>query len=147
MQTKRCNKLSLSCFGDKRFILDDAFTCLLLVISTEKDVLLVTGDMTTIQPTCDEPRQQGYAPCIPPLGQPTTSKLYAEGADRFLEQNWDEIIGWTSSDPGFTQSYSDSELNDDLADFDAGSEPEIPLRNIFIDDEAQNVDSETGSVV
>ena len=91
-------------------------------------------------------RQHGYGPGNPPPDQPTNLHSNTGGENRFLDENWDENPSWTSPDARFTwKLFCESELNGDLADVDAESEPAFPLINVLNDDDAEYTDSEAVS--
>ena len=165
LQTIKTNKVSLSSFDDKRYVLEDG-------ISTLPHGHYMIRDVHVEQDIVDEP-EWGYeeeeipssptwdelngndpqvtisqifpdeAPMLAnaPLSSPLRVRVSDDGPVSLTQQLME---AWSPPDPGMHQrEYSDSELEDQFSNMDESVEERSPPRNPFIDDEAVEA-SDTG---
>ena len=155
LQTIKTNKLSLSSFDDKRYVLEDGISTLphghymIRDVHVEQDILdepewgYEDEEMPT-SPTWDE--LNGIDP------QNTISQVFPDEApmpgnarlpsplrlpeDESISLTQELMEAWSPPDPGMHQrEYSDSELEGET-NLDETREEQSPPRNPFIDDEA-----------
>ena len=150
LQTIRTEKVSLSCFDDKRYIMDDGITTLPLCHYSIRDLAVFREileddswgeEVSQPSPTWSEFQVQGWVPNNPPRS-PSDALIPQEGRVN-LDTTYDLLYNCTPPDPGFYQRhYSEDELNQNLADFDQTEEESSPEHNPFIDSEALEDDQE-----
>ena len=149
LQTIRTNKVSLSCFEDKRYIKEDGITCLPLGHYAIRDKAILQDilddddwgeDSTPPSPTWSEFQSLGWLPI-----NDQESNEQRSGTPNVFDNTYDQMLDWSPADPGLHQrSYSEEELNNYLADLDQSDDDHSPTRqNPFIDDEAEDVDLES----
>ena len=149
LQTIRTNKVSLSCFDDKRYVKEDGITCLPLGHYAIRDKAILQDilddddwgeDSTPPSPTWSEFQSLGWLPI-----NDQESNEQRSGTPNVFDNTHDQMLDWSPPDPGLHQrSYSEEELNDYLADLDqSDDEQSLASRNPFIDDEAEDVDLES----
>ena len=164
LQTIRNQKISLSAFDDKRFILDDGITCLPFGHFEIRDLPVFReilrddkwGASHSPQTVTNTRNESNSSPSwsqivndfnvSPPTNVPSLSDFgVSDNSDQFADS---EMIPHSSThifsppDPGFNQRvYSDDEL-EDVVDFDEDTtDYSLPRqRNPFIDDEAEEID-------
>ena len=158
LQTIKTNKVSLSSFDDKRFILEYGISTLPHGHYMIRDVH-VTQDIfdepdwgneedeeeTPTSPTWDEligndpvntvtqifPEEQQSAQVV---REP--EEIFTQGDDEPITLTQELMEAWSPPDLGFNQrEYSDSEL-EDFVSLDESFVEQSPPRNLFIDDEA-----------
>ena len=157
LQTIRTNKVSLSSFDDKQFILEDGISTLThghykirvvhvtQVIIDEPDWGNQEDEEKPTSPTWDEligndpvntvtqifPEEEQNAQV---LREP--EEFFTLSDDEPITLTQQMMEAWSPRDPGFNQrEYSESEMEDDVANLDEFEE-QSPPRNPFIDDEA-----------
>ena len=146
LQTIRTNKISLSCFDDKRYIKEDGISCLPLGHYEIRDKAFLQDilndddwgeDSTPPSPMWSEFQSLG---CLPINDQESSEQR--SGSPSVFDNTYDHMLGLSPPDPGLHQrSYSEEELNNYLADLDQSDDIQSPRhRNPFIDDEAEDVD-------
>ena len=131
LQTIRTNKLSLSCFDDKRYIKEDGVTCLPLGHYAIRDKALLQDiqddddwgeDSTPPSPTWSEFQSLGWLP----INDQETNEQRS-GTPNVYDNTYDQMLDWSPPDPGLHQkSYSEEELNNDLADLDQSDDEQSP---------------------
>ena len=158
LHTIQTKKLSLSCFDDKRFILDDGIQTLPHGHYLNRDVQVMNdinddpdwgNEEMPVSPTWDqmignqtsqsvsqtfpeEPQNAQVCPVTPPayIYYPPVIDESPSLTQQLMEE-------WSPPDPGFNQrTYSDSELEEGVANLDASFEEQSPERNPLIIDEA-----------
>ena len=156
--------MSLSSFDDKRFILEDG-------ISTLPHGHYMIRDVHVTQDIIDEPdwgneEDEEEMPTSPTWDEligndpvNTVTQIFPEEQQNaqvvrdqeYFTESDDEPItltqqmmeAWSPPDPGFNQrEYSESEMEDDIANLDESFEEQSPPRNPFIDDEAAETTDE-----
>ena len=136
LQTIRTNKLSLSCFDDKRYIKEDGVTCLPLGHYAIRDKALLQDilddddwgeDSTPPSPTWSEFQSLGWLP----INDQETNEQRSD-TPNVDDNTYDQMLDWSPPDPGLHQrSYSEEELNY-LADMDqSDDEQSLASRNPF----------------
>ena len=78
-----------------------------------------------------------------------SSQKTAVDVNNYLENHWEEILLRTTPHPGHKwKNYPNSEHKEDLVNYDAQSETNSSPRNhTFIDDEAEDTDSESENIL
>ena len=146
LQTIRTQKKSLSCFDDKRYIMDDGITCLPLGHYSIRDIGVFREileddawgeELTQPSPTWSEFQDQGWVPENHQRRSPSDLLRHSRTPD--FDTTLDLLLNCSPPDPGFHQrQYTEEELNQDLVDFDDTTEEPSQPRNPFIDDEAED---------
>ena len=165
LQTIKTNKVSLSSFDDKRYVLEDGISTLQLGhymirdVHVEQDIMNepewgYEHEKLPSSPTWDE--LNGNDPQVTitqifpdeapmPANAPLSSSLCVRvSEDEPISLTQQLMEAWSPPDPGMHQrEYSDSELEDQFSNMDESVEERSPPRNPFIDDEAEEA-SDTG---
>ena len=157
------NKVSLSCFDDKRFILEDGISTLPHGHYLIRDVGVTHDIMDDPEwgneempgsPTWDELAGNDPLNTVSQLfpeeiqnaqNQPVSPQYHFEYAqdDEDMSLTQQMMEEWSPPDPGLYQrTYSDSELEEGVVDLDAEVEEQSPERNPFIIDEATEAEEE-----
>ena len=159
LQTIETNKVSLSSFDDKRFILEDGISTLphghymIRDVHVTQDIIdepdwgnEVDEEEMPTSPTWDEligndpvntmsqvfPEEQQNAQVVREL-----EEIFTLSDDEPITLTQQMMEAWSPPGPGFNQmEYSESEMEDDIANLDESFEEQSPPRNPFIDDEA-----------
>ena len=164
LRTIRNQKISLSAFDDKRFILEDGITCLPFGHFEIRDLPVFReivqdddwGSSQSLETVTNGRNELASSPSwsqivndfnvSPPSNVPSLVDLgVSDELDQYVDSEMlspSSVHIFSPPDPGFNQrAYSDDELGD-VADFNEDTaDYSLPRgRNPFIDDEAQEID-------
>ena len=166
LQTIRTNKVSLSGFDDKRFVLENGVDTLPHGHYLNRDIEVMNdiiddpewgSDEMPASPTWDEMTGndpiQSVSQTFPEERQNTVEIItpppyvYYPQEEEPMSLTQQLMEEWSPPDPGYHQrTYSDSELEDGVANLDASFEEQSPERNPLIIDKAIEADVEEARV-